>query len=67
MKQPKNPVETRAKKVLQMAKELDALLKEKTNRLSKTKKLLTKFEYDSLEKSYDDKIGKLLWRIKMEP
>ena len=67
MKQPKNPVETRAKKVLQMAKELDALLKEKTNRLLKTKKLLTKFEYDSLEKSYDDKIGKLLWRIKMEP
>ena len=67
MKQPKNPVEMRAKKVLQMANELDALLKEKTNRLLKTKKLLTKFEYDSLEKSYDDKIGKLLWRIKMEP
>lgn len=67
MKQPKNPVETRAKNVLQMANELDALLKEKTNRLLKTKRLLTKFEYDSLEKSYDDKIGKLLWRIKMEP
>ncbi|MBO5254863.1 MAG: hypothetical protein J6K91_06005 [Opitutales bacterium] len=67
MKQPKNPVETRARKVLQMANELDALLEEKTKRLLKTKKLLTKFEYDSLEKSYDDKIGKLLWRIKMEP
>lgn len=65
MKQPKNPVETRAKEVLQMAKELDALLKEKTNRLLKTKKLLTEFEYNSLEKSYDDKIENLLWRIKM--
>ena len=63
MKQPKNPVETRARKVLQMANELDALLEEKTKRLLKTKKLLTEFEYNSLEKSYDDKIEKLLWRI----
>ena len=64
MKQPKNPVETRARKVLQMANELDALLEEKTKRLLKTKKLLTEFEYNSLEKSYDDKIEKLLWQMK---
>ncbi len=64
MKQPKSPVETRARKVLQMANELDALLEEKTKRLLKTKKLLTEFEYNSLEKSYDDKIEKLLWQMK---
>ena len=65
MKKPKNPVETRARKVLQMANELDALLEEKTKRLLKTKKLLTEFEYNSLEKSYDDKIGKLLLQTRL--